>query len=243
MKRIFNKNRRRLLLSKKSGKSESSKGRYLLYALGEMFLIVTGILIALQINNWNTRRIEKATENKIYENIKRQITDDKNELMEVKELNNYYGKQYNLANEIILSKNFKAKDTLAFIAMNLSQYSDFYRSGNIYETLVNSGEIRLLKNSVIISQLQKLEMIYTNINRLEDIHWEIIINELSPELKGIINYSTMEIIMPNKLYSVEIQNILIESIYITKGKDSLYRKAINEIISSVKIIDNELNNN
>ena len=127
--------------------------------------------------------------------------------------------------------------------MNLSQYSDFYRSGNIYETLVNSGEIRLLKNSEIISQLQKLEMTYTNINRLEDIHWEIIINELSPELKGVINYSTMEIIMPNKLYSVEIQNILIESIYITNGKDSLYQKAINEINSTVEIINNELNNN
>jgi len=51
MKRIFNKNRRRLLLKNKEGKSESPKGRYFLYALGEMVLIVIGILIALQINN------------------------------------------------------------------------------------------------------------------------------------------------------------------------------------------------
>ena len=243
MKRIFNKNRRKLLLKKKSDKSESPKGRYFLYALGEMVLIVIGILIALQINNWNTQRVERKNEIKTYMNIRRQIMDDLNQLFEVKELNNYFGIQYNLANKIILSKNFKAKDTLAFIAMNLSQYSDFYRSGNIYETLVNSGEIRLLKNSEIISQLQKLEMMYTNINRLEDIHWEIIINELSPELKGVINYSTMEIILPKNLYSVEIQNILFESIYITNGKDSLYQKAINEINSTVEIINKELNNN
>lgn len=243
MLRIFQKIRKIQIAENKSENSANRVVGYVFYAFGEIVLVVLGILIALQINNWNITRVEKENETKIYQNIKRQIVEDLKELAEVKELNNYYGIQYDLANEIILSKNFWAIDTLAFIAMNLSQYSDFYRSGNIYETLVNSGEIRLLKNSEIISQLQKLEMTYTNINRLEDIHWEIIINELSPELKGVINYSTMEIIMPNKLYSVEIQNILIESIYITNGKDSLYQKAINEINSTVEIINNELNNN
>ena len=34
-------------------------GRYLLYAIGEILLVIIGILIALQINNWNDKRIEK----------------------------------------------------------------------------------------------------------------------------------------------------------------------------------------
>ena len=33
--------------------------RYLWYAIGEIFLLVAGILIALQINNWNEERIEQ----------------------------------------------------------------------------------------------------------------------------------------------------------------------------------------
>ena len=33
-------------------------------------------------------------------------------------------------------------------------------------------------------------MTYNNVNNLEDIHWEIIINELSPLLRGVINYNT-----------------------------------------------------
>jgi len=37
-----------------------------------------GILLALQINNWNTKRIEKREEISSYKNIKRQINDDKN---------------------------------------------------------------------------------------------------------------------------------------------------------------------
>ena len=33
--------------------------KYLKYAVGEIVLVVLGILIALQINNWNEWRIEK----------------------------------------------------------------------------------------------------------------------------------------------------------------------------------------
>ena len=32
---------------------------YLLYAVGEIILVVLGILLALQINNWNTERVEQ----------------------------------------------------------------------------------------------------------------------------------------------------------------------------------------
>lgn len=39
--------------------------RYLFYALGEIFLVVIGILIALQVNNWNEDRKEKIYERKM----------------------------------------------------------------------------------------------------------------------------------------------------------------------------------
>jgi hypothetical protein len=37
---------------------ENKFSRYTFYALGEIILVVIGILIALQINNWNEQRIE-----------------------------------------------------------------------------------------------------------------------------------------------------------------------------------------
>ena len=37
-------------------------GKYLLYAIGEIFLVVIGILIALQVNNWNEQRIQEQIE-------------------------------------------------------------------------------------------------------------------------------------------------------------------------------------
>ena len=52
MIKFFRKIRQNLL-------SEGKTGKYLKYALGEIILVVVGILIALQINNWNERRKQK----------------------------------------------------------------------------------------------------------------------------------------------------------------------------------------
>ena len=45
--------------------TEGKTGRYLQYAFGEILLVVLGILIALQINNWNENR-NSITQEKTY---------------------------------------------------------------------------------------------------------------------------------------------------------------------------------
>ena len=54
MIKFFRKIRQNLL-------SEGKTGKYLKYAIGEIVLVVIGILIALQINNWNEKRKENST--------------------------------------------------------------------------------------------------------------------------------------------------------------------------------------
>ncbi|MFN1835214.1 DUF6090 family protein [Balneola sp. MJW-20] len=44
--------------------------KYLFYAVGEILLVVIGILIALQVNNWNEGRIQKAEERQILANLR-----------------------------------------------------------------------------------------------------------------------------------------------------------------------------
>lgn len=56
---------------------EQSKVRsYLLYAIGEIILVVIGILIALQINNWNEDRKDKAFEIRMLNELKVSLEND-----------------------------------------------------------------------------------------------------------------------------------------------------------------------
>lgn len=50
--------------------------RYLLYALGEILLVVFGILIALQLNNWNESRLAQIEVNNYIINLKNALNDD-----------------------------------------------------------------------------------------------------------------------------------------------------------------------
>ncbi|MBC3759798.1 hypothetical protein H7U19_15400 [Hyunsoonleella sp. SJ7] len=52
MIKFFRKIRQKLL-------SENKFSKYLLYAIGEIVLVVIGILIALQVNNWNQNRLQE----------------------------------------------------------------------------------------------------------------------------------------------------------------------------------------
>jgi len=45
---------------------QNKTGKYLKYAIGEIVLVVIGILIALQVSNWNQQRVEQNTMNAYY---------------------------------------------------------------------------------------------------------------------------------------------------------------------------------
>ena len=51
-------------------------GKYLRYAVGEIVLVVIGILIALQVNNWNEYRKEKVEEKKILLSLHNEISNN-----------------------------------------------------------------------------------------------------------------------------------------------------------------------
>ena len=66
MIKFFRKIRQNLL-------SEGKTGKYFKYAIGEILLVVIGILIALQINNWNEKRKIKIAEIEILQNLKTEL--------------------------------------------------------------------------------------------------------------------------------------------------------------------------
>ena len=60
--------------------SENKSGKYLKYAIGEIVLVVIGILIALQINNWNENRKIQKLEAQIYTELKSDLLQTRNDI-------------------------------------------------------------------------------------------------------------------------------------------------------------------
>ncbi|MGB5275065.1 MAG: DUF6090 family protein, partial [Flavobacteriaceae bacterium] len=56
--------------------TENKFSKYLLYAIGEIILVVIGILIALQLNNLNEKRSQRFELNNIYKTIKSDLQKD-----------------------------------------------------------------------------------------------------------------------------------------------------------------------
>ena len=56
--------------------SENKIGTYLLYAIGEIILVVVGILIAVQIDHWSDNKQQREKERAYLEDIKRSLEED-----------------------------------------------------------------------------------------------------------------------------------------------------------------------
>jgi hypothetical protein len=66
--------------------SENKMGKYFKYAIGEIILVVVGILIALQINNWNERRKLQTEINTFLNQKLNNFKEDRARLLEIKEV-------------------------------------------------------------------------------------------------------------------------------------------------------------
>lgn len=69
MIKFFRKIRQQLL-------TENKFSKYLMYAIGEILLVVIGILIALQINTWNDQRVKKAEISSVYVAVLEELESD-----------------------------------------------------------------------------------------------------------------------------------------------------------------------
>jgi len=231
--KIFRKTRLSLI-------KEGNFNKYLGYAVGEILLVMIGILLAFQVNNWNSQRIKIKAEQVSYANIKRQINDDKNTITGNLNYNKRYMKQYEFATQIIEEEDRNKIDTLGYIALNLTKYSDVNRNSNIYQNLVNSGELKLLTNQEIIEKLLRLEETYSYMNRMEKIHLDVILLGVAADLQVVMKYTDRSVQIPNRLYGYVYQNHFLTMIGIMNEKDGIYNQALNEIDTITELIEREL---
>jgi len=130
---------------------ENRTSKYLLYAIGEIVLVVIGILIALSINNWNEQRKNANQELKLLQSFNIGLEKD---LADIDSNISGHTKGLNSANMILnlLESNQIYNDTLAKHFSNVMEPSRFVNSTSAFETLKSKG-IDLITNEDLRNQL------------------------------------------------------------------------------------------
>src|SRR5210317_1047306 len=85
--------------------SKNKTGKYFKYAIGEIILVMVGILLALQVNNWNENRKENLVYQKFLVKLKSNLKDDISLYKDVIEKNIRYNKHLDTC--ITILKNYK----------------------------------------------------------------------------------------------------------------------------------------
>jgi len=140
---------------------QNKTGKYLKYAIGEIFLVVIGILIALSINNWNEKQ-------KLIKNEKELITSLKKEVTSI-----IIGLKSNLEqNEVFLKT---AEKLIQRLKLNDELYSakDIYSSFDYFTYKVNSPVLDriiatnsnlLIEKKEQLANFRLLKNLYANID-------------------------------------------------------------------------------
>ena len=234
--------------------------KYARYAIGEIILVVIGILIALQINNWNERRKIQSNQEKYLTLLK---TEAENNLKEIRNTKNAVSEMkmkqivlYNLINvkRDTVTENYLSESLFRIISSvyrfkyENSALSDLKSSGNLKNVLNDSLRKYLIALEPLVIKVQGQEEAVVNL-RYEVMNY---IKE-NGSLKVIIDQNEVEerLGLPklpkskrsniDLLGEVEFENILINYIGVTNNIISLqYPEMENHLNKVIEIIEKEL---
>jgi hypothetical protein len=145
-------------------------GKYFKYAIGEIILVVIGILIALQINNWNEKN---KLENKKQELIASLIEDFEFNRDILK--NNTILKQDSLIDQMDSFFSLTKSNTQLVSADSLRKLAGgFFRSFSFipnltsYNEAVASGNLSLLQNKALLEEFTLFNRAYDDFRKFEE---------------------------------------------------------------------------
>lgn len=159
MIKFFRKIRQKLL-------SEGKTAKYLKYAIGEIFLVIIGILLALQINNWNSERIERKTFKSNLQFAIEDLVQDKTDLIR---LTNERKRVLDKA-DFILKAIKQQKDLSAYEIFENSEimiWKSFEMNSNGFERVLSSSIYETIEFQTIREKIKKYQSNYQRIKSLE----------------------------------------------------------------------------
>ena len=146
---------------RKGSLDENKLSKYLKYAVGEIILVMIGILLALQVNTWNTNRELKKEEQKILKSLHKEFGQNLNMLDTAYEF--HLNRRHCIETIVEIDPKPISLDSLRTILLCTQRNYTYDAFQGIYNSVINSGKIELISNDLLkgkISGFQDLLMDY-----------------------------------------------------------------------------------
>ena len=204
---------------------QNKTGRYFKYAIGEIILVVIGILIALQINNWNQQRQNRQKETTILIQIHRDFKSNKVQLDSIKISNQ---RSLDACNNIIKNMPFKKEkasfDTIIKYYTNVFTVKTFNPSNGSVEALISSSSFDVIQNDSLRNLLVAWKDVYIDYSEEEQYARDLQNWELMPYIRKNMDfanpYSDQNL---NLIKTPEFQNMWV-----------FKKVSVEEILASIK---------
>ena len=219
---------------------ENKTGKYFKYAIGEIILVVIGILIALQVSNWNQERKDRISERKLLDNIHRDFVHNKVDFDSLKAI--HYRALEGLEKLVTLFP--LGNDSLKYAAYKKynvqiqSMTYDPYSSS--IESVVNSNALQLIQDENLQKYLVSWKDVFLDYKEEENNYIDYIENFFLPYYRDVFDYTLKDTAMNLATRNtIKFQNMIITRRNYLRGviksiEDEPMENHINEIIRLTK---------
>lgn len=156
--------------------ADSKYRKYALYAIGEIALVMIGILLALQVNTWNqNRNNQKAKEEAVLDLHQEFASIKENLQVHLQFMNRVHG-QWDDYLKIVTSPEAMKTRTLDFIPRSASK--KFTPENSVLLSVLSTGKIDRIENKNLKNALTNWEAFFADFNFIQIWHDEFFRNEL-----------------------------------------------------------------
>ena len=234
---------------------------YLLYAIGEIILVVIGILIAVSLNNWNQTRKERLQEKYILSQLKKEIAANAKYIATDIEKNTSSLNAAIALVKVLQDKQLEQQQALVdSLMVGIYAISGFDPITGFINDVINTGKLEIITDDSIRSQLANWEYVFLDYKDDYNIRNSVLFRELVPYVQKhypLINllqsyddyeksgdysqlrYSELE---PNysELYGLEFEGVLANHIinqeYLIDDART-YQKYLEELLSQIEQVE------
>ncbi len=224
--------------------------KYMRYAIGEIVLVVIGILIALSINTWNENRKDEQTVIIYLKDLKKELTEQVQSLQSVyidrfdkkieglKLARSYYEGSFEITDTLnfLSSITYGAAASLGILRFN----------HNVFESLKSTGNIGLIESSLRnkIMRHYNYSNLVSTLSKDQSNNYQNLINSFRPfntNKPGFISkFDQVKMLQALKTdYFIQQTNIELSNTYHNIDRINKLKKSANELI---QLINEHLNN-